>query len=272
MVTNIDHQASKKASNELHKHKLLITRPAPQAEQLASQLQRAGYQTLCQPLFTYQASGSQQTLSQLLREHSPDIVIFVSKAAVEWANQLLPLPQWATKTVIAVGSATKVALAQVGIPQAVCPTQHDSEGMLALPALENVSNTNILIIRGNGGRELLANELIMRGANVRYFESYCRHWLAFDQRQACLWREQGVTGIIVTSQALLESAWQLTQNVSHPQDKDNFWQNTCLWLVASERIAYLARTYGLQRVVCTQGASDQAIMKTLNQLERTNDR
>ncbi|REL28685.1 uroporphyrinogen-III synthase [Thalassotalea euphylliae] len=271
-MTNIDHPPSKKASNERHQAKLLITRPAPQAEQLAQQLQRAGYQTFCQPLFTYQAGSSQQTLSQLLSEHSPEILIFVSKAAVEWANQILPLPQWAAKTVIAVGNATQGALIQAGITQVICPTQHDSEGMLALPALAKVSNRNILIIRGNGGRELLANELIMRGANVRYFESYYRQWLEFDQRQACLWREQGVTGIIVTSQALLESAWQLTQNVSHPQDKDNFWQNTCLWLVASERIADTARRYGLQQVVCTQGASDQAIMKTLNQLERTNDR
>ncbi|REL31360.1 uroporphyrinogen-III synthase [Thalassotalea euphylliae] len=276
MATNIVNKSHLQASNsrKSSKPKLLITRPEPQAQQLASQLNLAGYQTLCQPMFAYSAAGNQSQLSQTLETHLPDITIFISKAAVEWANQILPLSTWPTATTaitVAVGSATLTALRQLGIKQAICPPQHDSEGMLALSELSQVTNKNILIVRGNGGRELLANELVIRGANVRYFESYYRQWHEFDPHQAQQWRSQGVTGIIVTSQALLESTWQLTQNGTHSEHNNNFWQNTCLWFVASTRIAQLAREYGLKHVICTHGASAQAIITTLNQLESIND-
>lgn len=271
MATNLDHHLSYQASAS-SRPKLLITRPEPQAQQLASQLNSAGYPTLCHPMFKYLAGGDQVQLKQTLDEHQPDIVIFVSKAAVEWANQILPLITWPTTAIVAVGSTTKTALIQAGISHANCPERHDSEGMLALPELNQVKHKNILIVRGNGGRELLANELAIRGANVRYFESYYRQWIEFDTHQAQLWRSQGVRGIIVTSQALLESTWQLTQNGMHSENNDNFWQNTCLWFVASTRIEQLARKCGLKHVICTYGANDQAIITTLNQLEYINDK
>lgn len=247
------------------KPKLLITRPEPQAQQLASTLERAGFQSLCQPLFNYQSNQSLTELQTLLAQTETPILIFVSKAAVQFAQQLLPITTWPSQRIIAVGNTTQAALKEVGITGISTPSRQDSDGVLALPELTNVVGKDIIIIRGDGGRELIAEELQKSGANVSYFESYKRHWLTLPETIIDSWQNQAVSAIIITSNALLESVVQLTKN------GDNFWQNTCLWLVASERIASNAKALGLRHVVCTNGASDHAILNALEQLEFTHD-
>ncbi|WP_448212385.1 uroporphyrinogen-III synthase [Colwellia sp. MEBiC06753] len=243
----------------------LITRPQPQAEILATKLTALGFTTICQPMFDYQPRQNAEDLAKLLANTSNPILIFVSKAAVTFANKLIPISSWQTNSIIAVGDATKHALNDLGV-HAFSPQQHDSEGLLALPELEQVSGKDCIIIRGDGGRELIAEQLSARGANVHYFESYQRHWLTLPANIAEHWQAKQINTIIITSNALLKSVVQLIK------DGDKFWQNTCLWLVASQRIAESAKQLGLKNVVCTYGASDQAILNALNKLELIDDK
>jgi len=240
---------------------VLITRPEPQASQLASKLQLAGYATVCQPLFYYQAKDTLADLTPLLTKNKHSIVIFVSKAAVDYAHQVLPVTQWQVSTYIAVGHTTQKALADLGVENVITPTQHDSEGILSLAQLQQVSQRNIIIVRGDGGRELIAEQLVSRGANVQYFESYQRRWHTFTNSIIEQWQAKQVNTIWITSNAILESVVQLIN------DSDNFWQNTCLWLVASTRIAERAKHLGIKHVICTNSAMDNALLQALSNLE-----
>ncbi|MGS9164769.1 uroporphyrinogen-III synthase, partial [Salmonella enterica subsp. enterica serovar Infantis] len=47
-----------------------------------------------------------------------------------------------------------------------------SEALLQLPELQNIAGNRALILRGNGGRELLGETLTALGAEVSFFECY----------------------------------------------------------------------------------------------------
>ncbi len=252
------------------KLKLLITRPEQQGLQLQQALKNVNIESYCCPLIDYKQNTSAQAILILNQAKPANIVVFVSVAAGEYANKALALSKWLDKKqkIIAVGETTQKALEQHGI-RAISPPIHTSEGLLNLPELSPSQITNdchIIIVRGNGGRELLATELIKRGAQVTYLESYTRNWLAIYTEQRDKWNQQNINGIVITSNALLNRVVDLI-DISN-----NYWQNTCLWVVASERIMQSAKNLGLINVVNSNGADDQAITKTLLNMDFEHDR
>lgn len=249
-----------------------ITRPKKQGLKLQQALAEVGVSSICQPLFEYQLNTSTASSKQQLSTFTPDILIFISSASVNFMHQALPLNQWVNKKtqVLAVGTATQKALALRDI-ESLCPENHTSEGLLDLPLLsehalkENNQAKNILIIRGDGGREHLASQLTFRGASVQYIESYKRSWLDVPADTKYLLTQKKVNTIIITSNALLKRVVNLIDI------HDKYWKNTCLWVVASERIAQMAQQLGLSNVLNSQGASDTCIVQSLLNMESTND-
>ncbi|MGB1262318.1 MAG: uroporphyrinogen-III synthase [Cognaticolwellia sp.] len=239
-----------------HKLKLLITRPEKAGRDLQLCLQQQGYQSYCQPLFDYQPRASHQQLLALQAQVSRPIIIFISVAAVEFANKLMPISAWPKQAVVAVGRATQQALQALNV-RALVPKTHDSEGLLALSSLHDVQQKDVIIVRGDGGRELIADDLRQRGASVHYFESYQRVWRSHSVEHVKTWQQQQINCILITSNALLEFIVNLIR------DTDSYWQDECLWIVASERIANNAKQLGIKRIINANGASTKAIMATL---------
>ncbi|MDG1750761.1 MAG: uroporphyrinogen-III synthase [Thalassotalea sp.] len=246
--------------------KVAITRPQQQGLQLQQALDKVGISSMCQPLFSYRLNTDKNKIMGQVESLQPTIVIFISTAAVEFANEALPLKEWLDENqqIIAVGEKTLQALATLDI-QATCPEIHNSEGMLALPQLSSSllmrTTKNILIVRGESGREFLAEQLSLRGAQVEYLESYQREWLTLSHEQTALWHPKNINTIVITSNDLLQRVVDLIDIT------DNYWQNTCLWLVVSERIAQSAQKMGLKNVVNSCGANNQSIITTLLNME-----
>ncbi|WDE11771.1 uroporphyrinogen-III synthase [Thalassomonas haliotis] len=243
------------------KLKVLITRPQEKGRVLAQKLTQLGICASHQALFSYQALANQSQIKQSLALSPHPVLIFVSVPAVTYAHLSWPLQHWPHQSVIAVGTATKKALQQSGIDNVICPQEHNSEGMLALPELTEVDKKQIIIVRGNGGRELMAETLSQRGAKVNYLESYQRIWLSLPRDIPQQWQAKQINCIVITSNALLERMVEILAPL------DECWQKNCLYVVASERIAAKAKTLGLQRVINARGADDQAITGTLLNLE-----
>jgi len=254
---------------------VLITRPKEQGRVLAKALNQQGYQTHCQPLFGYQENATLEQYHQALAQ-TPDIIIFVSVAAVQCAHNVYPLTQWINAThqattVIAVGQATANKLASVGIANVITPHQQTSEGVLALAELSQCNSQNIVIVRGNSGRELMFDTLTLRGAKVSYLESYQRHWHQLPADISQHWQQLEINCIVITSNDLLQSVVQLIQ-LQGQTSFCSYWQQTCIWVVASKRIAQSARALGLVNIVCAEGASDQAIISAIHNMEQAHDR
>lgn len=154
---------------------VIVTRPQRQAAGLARKLAAIGATPLLWPAIVILPPLDPVPLE---RAHamldSYDIAVFVSANAVEYG---VPDPsRWPPSLrVFAPGPGTAEALAAIGLTGVQIPvTTFDSEGLLALPQLQHVDGARVLIFRGQGGRELLGNALVQRGARVNYISCYRR--------------------------------------------------------------------------------------------------
>jgi uroporphyrinogen-III synthase len=155
----------------------LVTRPAGQGAALASAIRAAGGEALeCPLLDILPLPLEAATLARLLDESSTAIFISTNAvaaalAAVREAGLVWPPGLRA----LAVGSATRDALIRAGIAaEAGEGTAMNSEELLAHTALAQVEGQQILIFKGEGGRELLAEALRARGARVEECALYRR--------------------------------------------------------------------------------------------------
>jgi uroporphyrinogen-III synthase len=245
--------------------KVLITRPEEKSHQLALLLKQQGIAHVSQPLFDYQNNTSTAEVRTAL-EHA-DIVIFVSVAAVKFAHhcyEFTPAIKQRKLTIIAVGQATQNALLSLGIKDVLMPEQENSEGVLLLSALQAVKNSNIIIFRGNGGREHIATKLTQRGAKICYIESYQRVWRTLAKNIERQWQAQQINCILVTSNDSLVALLALLQG---DQDKlADYWQHNCVWLVVSSRIENNAKAMGLKNVINSHGANTLRLAEALKAL------
>jgi len=243
-------------TNAIQKPVILVTRPEKQGRELVQKLQNSGFNAISQPLFSYKLKINKTEITSKLSKTNNPILIFVSVAAVEFAHKAYRLNDWQHSCVIAVGKKTQQALLNLGI-EAISPTQQDSEGLLTLSQLQSIEKRDVIIVRGDGGRELIAQSLSQRGGNVQYLEVYQRVWLKLQKDIDDVWQKQNVNTVVVTSNALLESIVNLIDVC------DNYWQSKCLWVVPSQRVADNAAAMGLQKVINANGASDKAILEAL---------
>ncbi len=237
--------------------KPLILRPEPQASALAEQLRNVGHDPVVSPLLSIVAGDDLPQLARALNTH--DRVIAVSNHAVEQAAIWLAQQgmRWPELPTFAVGAATAACWLEHGVAAQV-PDDARSEGLLDLPALHDVTGCRILILRGNGGREFLAEQLRARGALVDYCECYRRHWLPLDGETLCTqWRTAGVDSVIISSGEILRRLLELVPA------SEGSWLHQLLFIVPSHRVATLVEEAGLPAPRIAQGATHAAMVAAL---------
>lgn len=245
---------------------ILITRPAPECQLLARQLNAAGISAVAQPLLEIRPGKQLPTLvSQLNRLQPDDFLIAVSVHAVNLAHNFLMSQgvSWPKNVhYMAVGHKTAASLAaSTGSKVHFPPTRCDSEGLLALPALAQMQGRRVLILRGNGGRELIYQTLQQRGADVGYCETYQRSWIALDGAQLCQqWQSKQVSALVVTSGEQLVYLDRLI-----PDDAKAWFLHRHLF-VPSQRIADQARKLGFTTISTVGSAANDRLFTTLSKI------
>ena len=161
--------------------KILVTRPAHQAQPLCEMIQAQGGQPIRLPVINIEPlSLTQEMRKTLIDTKSIDFAVFISPNAVEYGiKQLLKyakIPDTLQLVTIGQASAKKIQELLGRIPDISPAKQYNSEALLALDSLQQqqLKNKRIIIFRGQGGRELLAETLTQRGAHVSYAEVYQR--------------------------------------------------------------------------------------------------
>ena len=238
-----------------------VTRPTRQNDALVQQLRALGASVSAIPLLAInplqepaQRAKIDTTLQQLA---DYQIAIFISQNAAE--QVLLALAarslDWPSHIqTYAIGSATTQFLATNGI-SATSPLQMNSEGLLALPALQHVAGQRCVIFRGLGGRETLAQTLRARGAVVDYCELSCRQLPPEAGTQWSGW----IAGLHTHSALVCINS---TETLNHlcTIDPDAAARNNLTLLVPGERVARAASEAGFRHMGIASDATDAAIL------------
>lgn len=184
---------------------ILVTRPAHQADSVCQAIEVAGGNAIRWPVLSIEdCTQAEQAQSAVKRLNEFDLTLFVSENAAHFGVKLVRALGFdpSSKPSFAVGRGTARALQALAVSHARYPP-HDpsSEGLLSIPELQEapVSGRRILIFRGKGGRELLAETLIKRGAQVEYAEVYRRVLAPSDPAIVSRHWEQGRLDIILVT-------------------------------------------------------------------------
>lgn len=157
--------------------RILVTRPAHQADGLCERIAAAGGTAVRLPTLEIAPVADAQAAREALEVGAAaDWLIFTSTNAVAHALALRPeLLVGTPARIAAIGAATARALAAAGrAPDRVPSGDYRSESLLHDPALAALVGQRVVIVRGVGGRALLGDSLRQRGAQVSYAEVYRR--------------------------------------------------------------------------------------------------
>ena len=242
---------------------VVVTRPVHQAHSLCQLIESCGGTALRFPVLEIGEPQDPHGLSDLIKRLGQfDIAIFVSPNAAQWGMKSIQafggFP--AHVKVAAVGQGTAKKLTELGVSVDIFPTeQFNSEALLAMDEFIKVAGKHIVIFRGEGGRELLADTLGARGADVEYAECYRRLRPATNTAKLHEQLTSGAVDIItVTSNESLQNLYDMVGETDR-----QYLLNVPL-IVVSDRGQQLALELGFNNpAIIAEKASDQALLEAV---------
>lgn len=273
--------------------KIVITRPRAQAEPLAQRLRAAGHDAVVLPLLEIGPVADDGPLRAALAVlPSYALVAFVSPNAVDaafahlaggagaaaaagggeggaTAPALAPGFRWPAHVAVAVvGEGSRSALERHGLDPAVpvhCPPPDgpsDSEHLLATLDLAVLRGQKVLLIRGQDGRELMADGFRAAGAQVDVVAAYTRRIPTLTPDLSTQLHDllADTNTWIITSSEALRGLVTLVQQCPQPDLVSKLQQQQ--FLVPHARIEQTARALGLPSVTLT-ASGDEGVFAAL---------
>ena len=173
---------------------LLVTRPQPQADEWVAALQAAGIVAQALPLLRIEPASDPAAVAAWAVIAAHRLLVFVSPGCVQSFFALRPAGvAWPERTLAgATGPGTSRALREAGVPAAAIvepaseSEQFDSEALWQRLDARDWQGQRVLVVRGDGGRDWLADRLRERGADVAFVQAYRRTLPMLDAAQRAL--------------------------------------------------------------------------------------
>lgn len=161
--------------------RLIITRPRAQADGLVAELCAHGVDAVALPLIDIETVADPRPLQQVWRDlPSLDLLMFVSANAVLHFMRLRPPGcGWPAQVLAAsTGPGTSAALREAGVaePSLIEPLGEvfDSEALWQRLRQRDWRGRHVRVLRGEAGRDWLAEQLGQAGARVEFVAAYQR--------------------------------------------------------------------------------------------------
>lgn len=237
---------------------VIVTRPRHQADEFVRLIEAAGGKAIRLPVIDIQPLGWEPA------ELNPsDKLIFISANAVSAASPALKARCGDTLdkiSVIAIGQATARALQQQGLNVSLIPPPpFNTEALLAMPEMQQIAGQHYTIIKGREGRELLAEELVHRGAKVKTCDVYQRVAAKPDTEVLEHLDSSHRLIVAITSLEGLHNFFNIITSEQHQRIKQH-----AQLLVPGERIAEQARQMGMQHpIIQANNPGDQSMLEAI---------
>ncbi len=252
---------------------IAITRPVEQAKNLSGLITEAGGTPILFPLIEITPLADYNQFEAVISDIANyDWAIFISSNAVQnGMPRLLKQGIPAGLQFAAIGPVTAKELMKFGVKHVLTPLSNvqngdenmvrfDSESLLALPEMQAVKNKKIMIFRGVGGREVLADTLKQRGTQVTFAECYQRINPQTDcDLLAQLWAGKKLHGIVVTSSEAMRHLLDLAGSSD--------WLKHVTLFVSHARIAELPLQLGF-KVLVAEALGDEMMLKAICNLTK----
>ncbi len=204
---------STSSTGPLAGRRVLITRPAGQADDLAALVREAGGECLHVPVIRVEPPDSWAPLDGAIRAAgSYDWLVFASSNGVRsFAERLRALRLdgriLGTARLAAIGPATGRSLEQAGFVCDLTPDEFRSEGLVA--AFRDLPPSRFLLVRAATGRDLLRRELETLGHEVTEVTAYVTRPVEPAEEEAAVIAPSAVDWITVTSSSIATAAARL---------------------------------------------------------------
>jgi len=239
---------------------VLVTRPTHQSVNLCALLTAEGFSPISYPTIEIQpVDSTPQAINTLQHCNDYDYLIFVSANAVLQADFLINHRwQLTHTTIVAIGPKTADTLQTIGLnPHIISAKPFSSERLLGqLP--NELKQTKGLIIKGQDGRTLLAEQLRKRGMTVDCVDVYKR---VLPNNYGAL-NIKTPPYITITSQLALDNLFlMLPQQMTELKQRRTF-------IVFSQRIARYAESLDCQHILISQEASDIGLVLAITHAKK----
>lgn len=256
--------------NDLKGARVLVTRPAHQAENLSKLItQRGGTAIRFPTLEVVAASDYSDTGNILANLDRFQWLVFISANAVNFALKANggKIDRIRPTRIAAIGHATAQALEIAGLPVDLIPENgYNSEALLSMLQIQLQKGQRCLIVRGQGGREELADTLRKKGVEVEYLEIYKRRVPDIDKSQVeLLLTHNNLEFITITSGEALQNLLIMLGKAYHQS------LFALPVVVISDRIRNLASRMGFNRITVADNPSDAAILDTVTTIIKTGE-
>lgn len=250
---------------------VVITRPRQQAAPLARAVAALGREAVLLPLLEISPlpDAGQDALRRVLADlASYALVAFVSPNAIDAA--FAQIAHWPAGVDIAVvGEGSRAALAKHGVDAGSVrihcpkdPAHSDSEHLLQALDTAGLTGRRVLVVRGEGGRELLPEALRGAGATVETVAAYRRAVPALTPELAARLGGllAGPNDWIITSSEALRGLVALVERLASNDLPSRLRQQRLF--VPHPRILDTARALGFERLVLS-GSGDERLIAAL---------
>jgi uroporphyrinogen-III synthase len=241
----------------------LIVRPTGKAEQTAAFFQQYGLHAQSFPILDIKLATS-NACSEQVNNAEPNTIIVTSTYAAQWLldaiKKGLVMLDFTHINFVCIGQSSAEILAPIAHKSTLfVASPENSEGVLQADCLQNVSNKNVVLLKGEGGRKLIASSLLKNNAQLIEINVYKR----VNNLQAI----RAFTFEPSQIRCIISTSIEITKLLLATQNKH--WLLSCSWIVASERIKDYACENGIQHILVSQGASKQALLACANHLVNT---